>query len=208
MPWLPLSPGRPCVSRPSRCADAVAGGRGALSLPEYLAMGSLRPRTAAFLCPLAAIAALLVAPEPAAAQPDRAPAACAAALDGHVVDDGTHEPVAGALVTAGDRVEITDGAGRFAIRGLCPGRLDVRIERDGYAPASQGVTLPAETAPAGAPVQSLEVRLRAAPGEVIVVQGETPEPIDMRSTAVLAGEDLERTRGRALSDTLAEVPGV
>jgi iron complex outermembrane recepter protein len=126
---------------------------------------------------------------------------CAGTVEGRVVDDRTHEPVIGAIVLVNGRgSEMTDEAGRFAVRGLCPGSIALRVEREGYAPGTRTIALTATA--------SLELRLRAVEGEVIVVQGENPEPIDMRSTAKVTGEALERTRGRDLSDTLAEVPGV
>jgi iron complex outermembrane recepter protein len=128
---------------------------------------------------------------------------CSASLEGHVVDDVTHEPMIGAIVTVnGQSSEMSDANGRFAVAGLCPPSVTLRVDQGGYAPETRTVPV------AAAATASVELRLRPAGGEVIVVQGETPEPIDMRSTAKVSGEALERTRGRALSDTLAEVPGV
>ena len=128
-------------------------------------------------------------------------APCASTLDGHVVNAVTHEPVIGAVVTVNARaVGMTDEAGRFTVAGLCPGPTSVQVQRDDYAPARATVAL--------ARAASVELALRAAAGEVIVIEGEAPEPVDMRSTAVLSGEALERTRGQSLSDTLADVPGV
>lgn len=130
-------------------------------------------------------------------------APCAGTLDGHVVDARTHEPVIGAVVTVNEQsTEMTDAAGRFRLAALCPGPVTVRVERDGYAPGTRTLSLAASAA------ASLELELRAVESEVIVIQGEAPTQIDTRSTTTVSGEALERTRGRALSDTLAEVPGV
>lgn len=152
----------------------------------------------------AAIAAALAGGSGAARAQDAlggGAARCAGTLEGHVVDDRTHEPVIGAVVNVNGRpAELTDENGRFHLAGLCPGPITVRAERDGYAPGNRTISLAAAA--------SLEIGLRAVEGEVIVVQGERPEPIDTRSTTKLSGEALERTRGRALSDALAEVPGV
>lgn len=138
---------------------------------------------------------------PARAETPPGDAACTAALDGHVVDAATHEPIPGATVRLGDRIVAeTNEAGRFALHDLCPGTLVVTAERADYHPATQPLPIPA----AG----SLELALTAFENEVIVVEDKAPPPVDMRSTTELSGAVLERTRGRAFSDVLAEVPGV
>ena len=127
--------------------------------------------------------------------------ACNSTVDGHVVDRATHEVIPGATVRVNDRaVAETDGDGRFALRGQCPGALTVEVERADYLVGRRTLTLAATA--------SLELELSALETEVVVVEGKAPDPTDMRSTAVISGAALERTRGRALSDSLAEVPGV
>lgn len=126
---------------------------------------------------------------------------CSAALDGHVVDVTTHEPVAGAVVSVdGETVTVTDEDGRFAINRLCPAELRLEIDRGDYAKAAKTISLEHST--------SVEFQLEARLDEVVVIKGKEIERTDMRSTAVVSGEALERTRGRSFSDTLAEVPGV
>jgi iron complex outermembrane receptor protein len=95
---------------------------------------------------------------------------------------------------------VTDENGRFALTGLCPGELVIEVERADYAVGRRALPITASAA--------LEIELQALDVEVIVVAGEAPAPTDMRSTAVISGDALERTRGRAFSETLAEVPGV
>lgn len=195
-------------SRTRTASKHCPGGRGDLCrLEEARAMSSPVSNPTSFVCGLRCIGVVAVVvsvSSVATAQPAAAASGnprCASTLEGHVVDDATHEPVIGAIVLVnGQATELTDQAGRFVLRGLCPGEIAVRVERDGYLPGKRNLSLTT----AG----SLELGLRSVEGEVIVIQGETPEPIDMRSTAKVAGEALERTRGRALSDTLAEVPGV
>lgn len=134
------------------------------------------------------------------AQPDRPAAACSSSIDGHAVDAITHEPIAGATVSvAGEAVAITDEVGRFALTFLCPGETLIAVEREDYEPGRQAFTL--------ARRYSLELEMQPVSGEVIVIAGEAPRA-DMRATTVLSGEALERTRGRAFSDALSEVPGV
>lgn len=153
---------------------------------------------------LTVAATLCAATGTASSQP--APAAqsgksCTGKLDGHVVDDVTHEPVAGAIVRVdGEDKALTGEGGRFTLDHLCSDAITLEVQRDDYAPGRQFLSL--------TEVTSVEMALHAVAGEVITIQGEAAEPIDMRSTTTLTGEALERTRGRALSDTLVGVPGV
>jgi len=59
--------------------------------------------------------------------PPAAPAEAPVALEGRVVERGTRSPVSGATVEAGGVTAETDAAGRFALRGLSPGEVTVRI---------------------------------------------------------------------------------
>ncbi len=159
----------------------------------------------AAVCAVAAIAAAAPAsadvpiPDPGASPP---PPACAGALDGHVVDASTHEEVAGAIVTLdGEVVATTDESGRFALVGLCAGTHVLVVERDDYARGEQAVAVADRAA-------SVEIELTALASELIVIEDAAPPAIDMRATTVVSGEALARTRGRALAEALAEVPGV
>ena len=55
------------------------------------------------------------------------PAEAPIALEGRVVERGTRSPVAGAAVQAGDVAVETGPDGRFALRGLPPGLVEVRV---------------------------------------------------------------------------------
>jgi iron complex outermembrane recepter protein len=150
---------------------------------------------------------LWAAPALAWAQPDAGAEqavpspSCTRVLDGHVVDDSTHEPIAGAEVRRnGEYVTLTDGDGRFILRGLCPGPVEVEVQRPDYEAGRRTVVVGGAT--------SLEMELRASGNEIYIIKGKDIERPDMRATAVIAGEALERTRGRSFSDALAEVPGV
>ncbi|NVB78628.1 MAG: TonB-dependent receptor [Kofleriaceae bacterium] len=116
------------------------------------------------------------------------------------MDAATHEPVVAATVRIGDQLlATTDDSGRFALTALCPGQVVVVVERDDYQPAERSVLVGDQA--------SLEVEMRPA-GEVIEVRDKAPPPTEMRSTAVVSGAELDKTRGKSFSDTLAKVPGV
>jgi iron complex outermembrane receptor protein len=145
-----------------------------------------------------------VAPAPAPTQRPPAPSSCTGSLDGHAVDATTHEALPGAMVSLdGETVAVTDEDGRFVLRKLCFGTRTITLELEGYAPAERKLDI------RGASSLELELATAAATtSEVIVVEGTAPTPTDMRSTAVISGAALERTRGAALAESLAEVPGV
>jgi iron complex outermembrane recepter protein len=130
--------------------------------------------------------------------------ACAGSLDGHVVDQDTHEAIAGALVRRdGVIVGDTDGNGRFVLKDLCPAATTVEIEMEGYAASKRTIA-----SASGAGTLSIEFELSPSTNETIVIEDKAPTPTDMRATAVLSGAALERTRGQALSESLSELPGV
>jgi len=155
---------------------------------------STRTITSVLACAVAG-ALQLSQPRLASAEPP-----CTGVLDGHVVDALTHQPVAGATVGAGDRApQRTDASGHFLVTGLCPGELSLTVERPEYALDERTVVITGAT--------SVEVELVHL-GEVIAIEDEAPEPENMRATAVVTGEALERTRGRAFAEAVAAVPGV
>ncbi|HEY4059083.1 MAG TPA: TonB-dependent receptor [Kofleriaceae bacterium] len=142
------------------------------------------------------------APTPA---PDATPAtnpACKAKLDGHVVDKATHEQIVGATVTVdgSSATAITDEAGRFNLDQLCPGTIVVHVERDDHKPAAVDVTVPIMT--------SVEVQLEELSNETIEIHGKAPDPVSTASTTVITPEQMEKKRGKGLSEALADVPGV
>jgi iron complex outermembrane receptor protein len=93
----------------------------------------------------------------------------------------------------------TDGAGRFTLTAQCPGVLTIVVERDDFNPAERTFQLTGHA--------SVEVEMKSL-GEVIEIRSKAPPPPEMRSEAVVGGAKLEKMRGKAFSDALAEVPGV
>lgn len=62
--------------------------------------------------------------------PPRAPVV----LEGRIVERGTRDPVAGATIEAGPAVADTDARGRFALRGVPPGDVLVRVVSPEHEP--------------------------------------------------------------------------
>jgi iron complex outermembrane receptor protein len=140
------------------------------------------------------------APSSPSSPPGPSAAPCTGTLDGHVVDGTTHEPVAAATVRTGATLLATsDAAGRFTLTGLCPGPITVVVERDDHKPAERTLTIVGHA--------SLEIALSGA-GEVIEIRAQAPPPPEVRSTAEISGDKLEKTRGKSFTSALAEVPGV
>ncbi|MGE0400291.1 MAG: TonB-dependent receptor [Kofleriaceae bacterium] len=129
-------------------------------------------------------------------------AACSATIEVHVVDSKTGEAIAGATVMVGSSyVGATDDDGRVSVVSPCGQGIALRVERADYLP--EEITSDVEQ-----PSARIEIALTQGAGEVIVVEGRAPPLTDMRSSTVLTGAALERTRGRSFADALADVPGV
>jgi hypothetical protein len=108
-------------------------------------------------------------------------------IRGHVVDDETGLPVAGASVLAGDQAAVTDDAGDFTITG--DGLLTITAA--GYASVTVGAK------------PGVTVRLAKKTGEVIEISGKAPEeskPIAYTMTA----KEIASTPG-AMNDALRAI---
>jgi hypothetical protein len=66
-------------------------------------------------------------------------------LSGRVLDRTTGQPLAHVRVGSGRVSATTDAAGRFTLRGLHPGRVDLRLESDDVPVQHASVTLGAGT---------------------------------------------------------------
>lgn len=88
---------------------------------------------------VAAVAAALLAPGSVAAQGE-------ATIAGTVTDSTNQQPIPGVQVTiAGTpRGTLTDDGGRYSLRGVPPGTIQVRVQRIGYAPAERSVVVAAD----------------------------------------------------------------
>jgi iron complex outermembrane receptor protein len=122
-------------------------------------------------------------------------------VHGHVVEGTSHEPVSAAQVSVGGtpRGE-TDVNGHFLLDGLCPGDVEITVERIDCVPNTRTIQLGKSA--------SLEFVMKLQGAEVIEVRAKAPPPTDTRSTTTISGAALERTRGKGISEALEEVPGV
>lgn len=66
-------------------------------------------------------------------------------LTGRVLDRTTGQPLAHVHVSSGNVTATTDSAGRFTLRGLHPGRVDLLLESDDVPAQHESVTLGAGT---------------------------------------------------------------
>lgn len=133
------------------------------------------------------------------------------AIAGQVVDD-QNLAIPGATVTAtgpqGERSVVSDAEGRYLLPFLVPGRYSVRVELQGFRPASlQNVAVQLGQRTAVAP---LVLKVGALTEQVEVV-ASTPT-VDTRSTTVGANLDSEflarLPTKRQVSDVLYLAPGV
>ncbi|MBT8491900.1 MAG: TonB-dependent receptor [Deltaproteobacteria bacterium] len=127
---------------------------------------------------------------------------CEATIDGQVVDDESGEALPSVTITAGDATATTDDSGRFSLSGVCPGPQVLRAERADYKTRELRVRAPAAGVAVAMTARAID-RL-----DDLVVEASVPEVMSPQAQTVLDGEALDRTRGRALADSLAEVPGV
>jgi iron complex outermembrane receptor protein len=138
-----------------------------------------------------------------AAPPGAAPA-CTLHVEGRVVDGTTGEHVPGARVQIGERAPLlTDDVGRYRIDGVCPGAQSITVERADYQSARRSVRLVADAS----------VDFALEPHEIeriddVVVEAPAPSRSEMRASTTLDADDLDRTRGRNLADSIAKIPGV
>jgi hypothetical protein len=138
-------------------------------------------------------------------------AAQTAVLRGLVVDNADRRPLQGAMVTVvgGGAQTLTDGAGRFVIRGLAPGLASVEVTVIGYRAALEAEIVLQTSRPT-----YVEFRLER---QAIELEGllvgapafRVPDPAPT-SLTVLSNEELRRTPGGFMdvSRTLLSLPGV
>jgi iron complex outermembrane recepter protein len=125
-----------------------------------------------------------------------------------IVRSETGEPLPRARVTvhAAGRSALTDGGGRFALRGLPAGRHRLEVSLLGYAPATAMVVVRA-----GGAAEALEITLSTTPLSLPGVQ-VTASPggnaLAARAATQLGGRALERNLASTVAGTLQGQPGI
>lgn len=136
-------------------------------------------------------------------------------LEGQVVERGTWEPLAGALVTLEGRTPVvTDRDGWFRFRNVSPGRQVLRVQGLGYLAAEQVVEVDADTAVrielevAPLPLPPVVARARQVDVRGVVREAATGVAASGARISVTTGGETRTSRtGRfRLREIPAEVP--
>lgn len=111
-------------------------------------------------------------------------------IRGRVIDAGSRQPIAGAVIeipSLGRRVE-TDTLGGFALPGVAAGFYGVRVFRIGYAPVERNLNVN------GGRLTTVEYALSAEAAELPEVT-VTGKPEEVEGSAILAGFEERRRMG-------------
>lgn len=127
---------------------------------------------------------------------------CNARLHILVLEEKTGQPLAGALVSAGERQSISDENGWSNLDGLCAGDLHLHVQELGYINIDQDLKF--------APDDTVRISLKSA--------GQTLDAVEIRdhkqalntttSLTTLHAEDLDKLKGNNLGNILKSIPGV
>lgn len=132
-------------------------------------------------------------------------AGCHLLLTGHVfLSDTTKLDASGASIRVNSRGAVTDSAGNFRMAGLCPGRYRIIVSYQGFRPVDSVFTIRENTV--------LNFLLFNAAQEMssVTVTGQIlqKDQITTAIKSVLAGAQLEATRGLSLGESLKSIAGV
>jgi Tol biopolymer transport system component/protocatechuate 3,4-dioxygenase beta subunit len=78
-------------------------------------------------------------PTAMAAEPTPTPAPQPVALSGRILDQNTHQPIAGATVRVGTVTATTDAEGHYTMTGLLPGQYVLSVTRPDYDPGLSSI---------------------------------------------------------------------
>jgi TonB family protein len=137
-------------------------------------------------------------------EPPPPPAQAPVVLEGRVVERGTRSPVAGATLQAGDVTTETAADGRFTVRGVPPGPVEVRVASPEHAPLTVKETL--ETGK----VRVVEYRLSRQhydPYEAVVRGERSRSEVTVRTLTTEEVRTVPGTQGDTLK-VIQTLPGV
>jgi iron complex outermembrane receptor protein len=131
-------------------------------------------------------------------------APCDCFVKGIVRDKHTGQPVAGATIAllGENKGVFTDKDGRYQIERLCPGRYELECRIIGYQPFSETIDLTAGHEEDFALTED-EIHLK----DVEITAHRTDAP-SSQPLSTLTGQDLARTRGQSLAESLRGITGV
>jgi len=129
---------------------------------------------------------------------------CACFMKGIVRDQHSGQPIIGATVLLEGTTSgvFTDEKGRYEIRNLCPGRYKLEARIVGYNTYRQSIDL-TEGHEENFSLEEQEVHLK----DVEITAHRTDAPAS-QPLAILSGNDLEKTRGQSLGESLKGITGV
>src|SRR5512133_782615 len=136
--------------------------------------------------------------------PPAAPLEAPVLLSGRVIERGTRTPISGAAIEAGGVTAETDADGRFALRGLTPGEVKVRVVSPEHEPLEVKEVIAADRA---VEVEYRLTRRHYDPYEA-VVRGERPRrEVSVRTVAMEEVRTVAGTQGDVLK-VIQNLPGV
>lgn len=126
---------------------------------------------------------------------------CSFRLSGHVHSTITHENLAGAVVSLGEKSVVTDLNGDFRFDNLCAGTYKLVVSHSSYDSVSRAMTL-VKTTHLDFDLKPLQNMLSG-----ITVTG-TASPASTGIKEELSGRELEETKGSSLAEALSKLNGV
>ena len=137
-------------------------------------------------------------------EPPPVPAEAPILLTGRVIERGTRTPIAGAAIDAGGVAAETDAKGRFALRGLTPGEVELRV----VSPEHESLKVKEQVAADKAVEVEYRLTRRHYDPYEAVVRGERPRrEVSVRTVAVEEVRTVAGTQGDVLK-VVQNLPGV
>ncbi|PKK36030.1 TonB-dependent receptor [Siphonobacter sp. SORGH_AS_0500] len=129
---------------------------------------------------------------------------CNCVLKGEVNEHQTGKPVAGAVLFLPEinRTTLTDGSGKYVLRGLCQGKYTLICKLIGYQSDTLSVNLIHEEVEQNLHLEEEDIHLQNVTVTAHKLENST------LNRSVLSGEALDQTRGQSLADALKNVTGV
>ena len=129
---------------------------------------------------------------------------CVLSLEGRVIDEHDHGPLAYAEVYLPElqRGAVADSTGRYRIEGICPGVHRIRIQHLGCSPLERTLVIRASLS------MDFELEHHAEELHAFEVTQRRPDENVGQAHEQLDKSAMERNAGRSLGEMLATIPGV